>query len=205
MIDKDMGGKKDQEKEKIRKRIRVAVDRDNYEYYPGEKQTDFYDHDTPQRVAVYVRVSTDDIRQTTSYELQKKYYEDFVVRHPNWVLVKIYADEGISGTSMAHRDAFQQMIRDCKGGMIEILLLIWIQSHDSLENEPPFEYPLNPLFINRYKHKKRSEPLTFISMPGAFSVLNNSFPLLSFGPGSASCSSSIGSLINRKSILIPRL
>lgn len=84
MIDKDTGGKKDQEKERIRKRIRTTVDRDNYEYYPGEKQTDFYDHDAPQRVAVYVRVSTDDIRQTTSYELQKKYYEDFVVRHPNW-------------------------------------------------------------------------------------------------------------------------
>lgn len=93
MIGKDKGDEKDQEKEKIRKRIHVAVDRDNYEYYPGEKQTDFYDHDTPQRVAVYVRVSTDDIRQTTSYELQKKYYEDFVVRHPNWTLVKIYADD----------------------------------------------------------------------------------------------------------------
>ncbi len=94
MIGKDKGDEKDQEKEKIRKRIHAAVDRDNYEYYPGEKQTDFYDHDTPQRVAVYVRVSTDDIRQTTSYELQKKYYEDFVVRHPNWTLVKIYADDG---------------------------------------------------------------------------------------------------------------
>lgn len=100
MIGKDKGDEKDQEKEKIRKRIHAAVDRDNYEYYPGEKQTDFYDHDTPQRVAVYVRVSTDDIRQTTSYELQKKYYEDFVVRHPNWTLVKIYADERIIlGTS----------------------------------------------------------------------------------------------------------
>ena len=122
MIGKDKGDEKDQEKEKIRKRIHVAVDRDNYEYYPGEKQTDFYDHDTPQRVAVYVRVSTDDIRQTTSYELQKKYYEDFVVRHPNWTLVKIYSDEGISGTSMAHRDAFQQMIRDCKAGMIDLIV-----------------------------------------------------------------------------------
>lgn len=122
MIGKEKGGKKDQEKEKIRKRIRAAVDRDNYEYYPGEKQSDFYDHDTPQRVAVYMRVSTDDIRQTTSYELQKKYYEDFVVRHPNWFLVKIYADEGISGTSTAHRDAFQQMIRDCKAGMIDLIV-----------------------------------------------------------------------------------
>lgn len=122
MIGKDKSDEKNREKEKIRKRIHAAVDWDNYEYYPGEKQTDFYDHDTPQRVAVYVRVSTDDIRQTTSYELQKKYYEDFVVRHPNWTLVKIYADEGISGTSMAHRDAFQQMIRDCKAGTIDLIV-----------------------------------------------------------------------------------
>ena len=122
MIGKDKGDGKNHEKEKIHKRIHAAVDRSNYEYYPGETQTGFYDHDTPQRVAVYVRVSTDDIRQTTSYELQKKYYEDFVVRHPNWTLVRIYADEGISGTSMAHRDAFQQMIRDCKAGMIDLIV-----------------------------------------------------------------------------------
>lgn len=122
MNDNDNRGQKEREKEKIRKRIRSVVDRDNYEYYPGEKQTDFYDNEMPQRVAVYVRVSTDDIRQTTSYELQKKYYEDFVVRHPNWILVKIYADEGISGTSLAHRDEFQQMIRDCKAGMINLIV-----------------------------------------------------------------------------------
>ena len=50
----------------------------------------------------------------------------------------------------------------------EILLPTWIQSHDSFENEPPFEYPLNPLFSNRYQHRKRSEPLTFISCPEHF-------------------------------------
>jgi len=122
VTDKDNREQKEREKEKIRKRIRSVVDRDNYEYYPGEKQTDFYDNETPQRVAVYVRVSTDDIRQTTSYELQKKYYEDFVVRHPNWTLVKIYADEGISGTSLAHREEFQQMIRDCKAGMVDLIV-----------------------------------------------------------------------------------
>lgn len=122
MTNQDNGSSKEQEKEKIRKRILTVVDQDNYEYYPGEKQADFYDNETPQRVAVYVRVSTDDIRQTTSYELQKKYYEDFVVRHPNWTLVKIYADEGISGTSLAHRDEFQQMIRDCKAGKIDLIV-----------------------------------------------------------------------------------
>lgn len=110
------------DKEKIRKRIRAVVDQEHYAYYPGEKPPDFYDDTVRRRVAVYVRVSTDDIRQTTSYELQKKYYEDFVVRHPNWTLEKIYADEGISGTSMAHRTAFQQMIRDCKAGKIDLVI-----------------------------------------------------------------------------------
>ncbi len=43
---------------------------------------------------MYARVSTDNVQQTSSYELQKKYYEDFVLHHPNWTLVKIYADEG---------------------------------------------------------------------------------------------------------------
>lgn len=54
------------------------------------------------------------------------------------------------------------------GYKFEILLPTWIQSHDSFENEPPFEYPLNPLFSNRYQHRKRSEPLTFISCPEHF-------------------------------------
>ena len=65
---------------------------------------------------MYARVSTDNVQQTSSYELQKKYYEDFVVHHPNWTLVKIYADEGISGTSLAHRDEFNSMIADCRSG-----------------------------------------------------------------------------------------
>ena len=56
-----------------------------------------------------------------SYELQKKYYEEFVVRHPRWILVKIYADEGISGTSLNHRDGFNEMIADCKAGKIDMI------------------------------------------------------------------------------------
>ena len=68
---------------------------DNYDYIPEAKQTSYYDNDVPQRVAIYVRVSTDDVRQTTSFELQKRYYEDFVVKHPHWTLVNIYADEAV--------------------------------------------------------------------------------------------------------------
>ena len=75
-----------------------------------------------RRTAAYARVSTDNVQQMSSYELQKKYYEDFVVHHPNWTLVKIYADEGISGTSLAHRDEFNSMIADCRSGKIDMII-----------------------------------------------------------------------------------
>lgn len=109
-------------KDKVRRRIHTKIDPERYEFFPAKKQIDYYDNDVSQRVAVYARVSTGDIRQTTSYELQKKYYEDFVVRHPNWTLVKLYADEGISGTSLAHRDEFNRMIADCRAGKIDMII-----------------------------------------------------------------------------------
>ena len=122
MIDRDKRIEKEERKARTRRRIHVKVDPDNYDYYPETKTTDYYDNDVPQRVAIYVRVSTDDVRQTTSFELQKKYYEDFVVKHPHWTLVNIYADEGISGTSLNKRDAFNQMIRDAKDGKIDLIV-----------------------------------------------------------------------------------
>ena len=91
------------------------------EIIPARKQQDFYDDD-PKRVAVYVRVSTDNIQQTSSYELQKNYYEDMVSRHENWTLVGIYPDEGISGTSLNKRDEFNRMIEDCKAGKIDMII-----------------------------------------------------------------------------------
>ena len=90
--------------------------------YPAKKQADFYDSDAHQRVAVYVRVSTDNLGQVTSYELQKNYYEEFVMRHPNWTLVKIYADKGITGTSMKHRVELNQMLADCNAGKIDLII-----------------------------------------------------------------------------------
>lgn len=122
MIDIKKQRQKEQEKAKQRKRMNVKVDPANYIYYPEKKQTDYYDNDIHQRVVIYVRVSTDDVKQTTSYELQKKYYEDFVVHHPNWTLVRIYADEGISGTSRKKRKDFNQMIADAKAGMFDMII-----------------------------------------------------------------------------------
>ena len=122
MIDKSTRKQLAERKERVRRRINTKVDPENYEFIPAKKPIDYYDNDIRQRVAVYARVSTDNVQQTSSYELQKKYYEDFVVHHPNWTLVKIYADEGISGTSLAHRDEFNSMIADCSSGKIDMII-----------------------------------------------------------------------------------
>ena len=95
---------KEQKKERIRQRVRAQIDQDHYVYYPQTINNDHYKSDEYQRVAVYARVSTPDPTQTTSFELQRKYYEDFVRQHEKWELVGIYADEGKSGTSMKHRE-----------------------------------------------------------------------------------------------------
>lgn len=110
------------QKANVRRRVYAEIDPTQYEFIPPKKQIDYYDDDVPQRIAVYARVSTDHVQQTSSYELQKKYYEEFVVRHPNWTLVKIYADEGISGTSLAHRSEFVKMIADCRAGSIDMII-----------------------------------------------------------------------------------
>ena len=108
------------EREKVKKRYSNRREPDII--YPAKKQIDFYDDDVHQRVAVYVRVSTDNLGQETSYELQKNYYEEFVLKHPNWALVKIYADKGISGTSTKHRDELNQMLTDCRAGKIDLII-----------------------------------------------------------------------------------
>lgn len=108
------------QREKVKKRY--ANRREPDVIYPAKKQVDFYDDDVHQRVAVYVRVSTDNLGQETSYELQKNYYEEFVLKHPNWTLVKIYADKGLSGTSTKHRIELNQMITDCRTGKIDLII-----------------------------------------------------------------------------------
>ena len=108
-------------KQKIRERYK-GVSEDILDVMPAKPQEDFYKPETMKRVAVYARVSTDDPNQTSSYELQKNHYEDMVRRKENWQLVDIYADEGISGTSLQHRDSFIRMIQDCQAGKIDLIV-----------------------------------------------------------------------------------
>ena len=108
-------------KNKIRERYK-GVSLDELDVIPALPQEDIFAVENEQRVAVYARVSTDDPRQTSSYELQKNHYHDVISKSPNWKLVQIYADEGISGTSLQHRDQFKLMIEDCKQGKIDLIV-----------------------------------------------------------------------------------
>lgn len=111
----------EERKNKIRQRYK-GIDADELDVIPALPQESLMDETSIKRVAVYARVSTDDPRQTSSYELQKNHYQDVVSRQPNWILTEIYADEGISGTSLKHQDAFLKMIQDCKAGKIDMIL-----------------------------------------------------------------------------------
>ena len=75
-----------------------------------------------KRVAAYCRVSTDEEAQATSFDLQVKYYTGYIGEHENWVLVEIYADEGISGTQVKHRENFLRMIEDCRAAKIDMII-----------------------------------------------------------------------------------
>ncbi len=74
------------------------------------------------RVAAYCRVSTDSEDQLTSYTAQKEYYTQKIEENPDWELAGIFADRGITGTSMKKRAEFNRMIAACKRGRIDMIL-----------------------------------------------------------------------------------
>ena len=111
-----------EKKEKIRKRYRNAVAK-GLEKIPAKTQPKLFEDEEAKRVAVYARVSTLATQQTSSIEMQRTHYSNFINRQNGWELVKIYSDEGISGTSLRNRDGFKQMIADCKKGGIDLIVV----------------------------------------------------------------------------------
>ena len=86
--------------------------KDGTEPKPGNRNT--------LRVAVYARVSTDQELQKSSLEEQMKSFRGRIAAHPGWTLVDVYADEGISGTSVKKRKAFLRMMADCEAGKVDM-------------------------------------------------------------------------------------
>lgn len=74
------------------------------------------------RVAAYCRVSTDEERQLGSFENQVDYFNRLISENSKYELVRIYSDEGISGTSTRSRTGFREMIRDCEAGLIDLII-----------------------------------------------------------------------------------
>ena len=79
------------------------------------------------RVAAYCRVSTDSDEQATSYDAQVEHYTEFIQKNPEWEFAGVYADDGISGTTIDKRKGFKQMLADCEAGKIDIILTKSIQ------------------------------------------------------------------------------
>jgi DNA invertase Pin-like site-specific DNA recombinase len=74
------------------------------------------------RVAAYCRVSTDGDEQLGSFASQKLYYEEKIRHNKDWVMAGIFADEAITGTKVDKREGFQEMIRKCQNGEIDMIL-----------------------------------------------------------------------------------
>lgn len=74
------------------------------------------------RVVAYCRVSTKQEEQLNSYETQKNYYTERINAESNWTLVGIFADKGITGTSVKNRDEFNKMIKLCKRGKVDMII-----------------------------------------------------------------------------------
>ena len=91
-------------------------------FIPAKPKVDLYGEGHLFRVCAYCRVSTDNDEQLSSYELQQAHYKQLANDHPNWELRRIFADEGISGTSLKNRDEFNAMIEACRHGEYDLIV-----------------------------------------------------------------------------------
>lgn len=74
------------------------------------------------RVAAYARVISPSEDQKHSFAAQLRHYDDLISGNENWVMVDLYADEGITGTSAKKRKDFQRLLSDCRKGKIDRVL-----------------------------------------------------------------------------------
>ena len=110
--------RKQQRNAKIREKLTDHVE---VQVIPALSERDGYEK-RKLRVCAYCRVSTDMDTQALSYELQVQNYTEYITSNDEWEFAGIYADRGISGTSLKHRDEFNRMIADCRAGKIDLII-----------------------------------------------------------------------------------
>lgn len=74
------------------------------------------------RIAAYCRVSTDKDEQLDSLNHQKEFFVEYAKRSGH-ELVRLYADEGISGTSLKKREEFKRLLRDAELGLFDMVVV----------------------------------------------------------------------------------
>lgn len=103
--------------------IQEAFEHDTkVEVIPRDEKYEPKGEDEQKLVGPYCRVSTLQESQEDSLTMQRAYYTEYVDKHPNWTLVDIYADHGISATSMKNRTNFNRLIQDCKEGKVNLII-----------------------------------------------------------------------------------
>lgn len=73
-------------------------------------------------IAAYCRVSTDKSDQLNSLEAQKKFFTEYTAKNGH-TLVRLYADEGISGTKIKNRKEFLRLMRDAEHGVFDMVVV----------------------------------------------------------------------------------
>ena len=73
-------------------------------------------------IAAYCRVSTDKSDQLNSLETQKEFFLEYTKRTGD-NLIKLYADEGISGTKIKNRKEFQRMLADAEKDLFDMVVV----------------------------------------------------------------------------------
>lgn len=91
-------------------------------FIPAKPKAHFDDPAQIFRVCAYCRVSTGSEEQLSSFELQQAHYRQLAKERPNWELKHVYADEGISGTSLKNRAEFNAMIAACERGEYDLVV-----------------------------------------------------------------------------------
>lgn len=109
-------------KGEIREKYR-GVDPSEIEVIPATEDVNVDIENRRMKVAAYVRVSTQNDEQTSSFELQVNDFTKRINDNPNWEFAGIYSDEGISGTELSHRAGMLSMIEDAKAGKIQLILV----------------------------------------------------------------------------------
>lgn len=77
---------------------------------------------TAPKVAAYARVSSGKDAMLHSLAAQVSYYSDYIQKREEWNFAGIYADEAFTGTKL-QRPEFQRMLRDCKAGLIDLIIV----------------------------------------------------------------------------------